>query len=40
MARAYDSLLNLLVFKMARRNSFLIAPDGTLHKSWIAQAKG
>jgi len=35
VARAYGSLLNLLVFKMARRNSFLIAPDGTLHKSWI-----
>lgn len=35
VARAYDSLLNLLVFKMARRNSFLVAPDGTLHRSWI-----
>ena len=35
VARAYDSLLNLLVLKMARRNTFLIAPDGTLHKSWI-----
>lgn len=35
VARAYGSLLNLIVFKMARRNTFLIAPDGTLHKSWI-----
>jgi peroxiredoxin Q/BCP len=35
VARAYDSLLNLIVFKMAKRNTFLIAPDGTLQKSWI-----
>lgn len=35
VARSYDSLLNLLVFKMARRNTFLVAPDGTLHKAWI-----
>jgi len=35
VAKAYDSLLNLIVFKMARRNTFLIAPDGNLHKSWI-----
>jgi len=34
VARAYDSLLNLLVMKMARRNTFLIAPDGTLHQAW------
>jgi peroxiredoxin Q/BCP len=35
VAKAYDSLLNLIVFKMARRNTFLIAPDGTLQRSWI-----
>lgn len=35
VARAYDSLLNLFVFKMARRNTFLIAPDGKLYRSWI-----
>ena len=35
VAKAYDSLLNLIVFKMARRNTFLIAPDGTLSRSWI-----
>lgn len=35
VARAYDSLLNLVVFKMAKRNTFLIAPDGTLHRAWI-----
>ncbi|NBU58767.1 MAG: peroxiredoxin [Betaproteobacteria bacterium] len=35
VAKAYNSLLNLIVFKMARRNTFLVAPDGTLHKAWI-----
>lgn len=35
VAKAYDSLLNLIVFKMARRNTFLIAPDRTLQRSWI-----
>lgn len=35
VAKAYDSLLNLIVFKMAKRNTFLVGPDGTLQKSWI-----
>jgi peroxiredoxin Q/BCP len=34
VAGAYDSLLNLLIFKMAKRNTFLIAPDGTLQQVW------
>lgn len=34
VARAYGSLLNLIVFKMARRNTFLVAPDGTLQRAW------
>ena len=32
VAKKYDSLRNLLVFKIAKRNSFIIDPQGNIAK--------
>jgi len=34
VSRAYDSLTNLLVVKISKRNTFLINPQGIVAKAW------
>lgn len=35
VSREYGSLMNLVVLKMAARNTFLIDPEGKIAKGWI-----
>lgn len=35
VAKAYDSVINLGVAKLAARHTFLIRPDGTIAKRWL-----
>ena len=40
ISRAYGSLMNLVVTKIAARNTFLIDPQGKIAKEWIGVSPG